>query len=562
MIRLYSTLDREALASRHVAALPLSQPAGCLSYPLCNGYAMNSTCTQRSTIPVAEVARLWTSPIPVAKLSRLRTSPIPVAEVARLWTSPIPVAELSRLRTSRIPVAEVARLWTSPGLSKIWRLRPHIFATVLIGSMLSMAAAHAQTPVEATAETASGQGVGTEKSLSQSAVRQALRELESDQLQIREAAELKLIGMGVAVLPHLPELTPRTGGELRVRLQRVRQTLQQTKISHDFEPSTITLEGKMRLADAIDHIMQQTQNSIRVDNREAADRLVELAVSNAPFWEVISSLMQKANLRVNPFGSTESELVLSPIVAEEHQAGAQYSTGPFRMDMTSVRSTLPFNSSIGGQLELSFTLTWEPRLKPIYMQVPMSAVRAELASGRTLVATNAQAAPEIPLDLGGCSTQIDILVQRPERSAVSLSQLSGEFSIAIPSQRHEYVFPNFSSGTRQAEKFGDVTVTLEGARRNGPVTEVRLYVDFGDSQGALDSFRGWIMSNEAYLLDATGQRIKSAGSTTYAITPNAAGIAYLFEVEGNAQDYRLVYESPSAISMQTVKYNLRDIELP
>lgn len=429
--------------------------------------------------------------------------------------------------------------------------------------MLSMAAARAQTPNEPEPDTASVEVASEGDSPIRSAIRQALRELESGQLQVRDAAEQKLIGMGVAVLPHLPKLTPRTGGELRVRLQRVRQTLQQAKIGQDFEPSTVTLEGKMRLADAIDHIAQQTQNSIRVENRESvADRPIELAVSNVPFWEVLSSVMQQANLRVNPFGSAESELVLSPVIAEEYQAGAHSSTGPFRMDMTSIRSTLPFNSSIDGQLELSVTLTWEPRLKPIYMQVPMSTVRAELANGKTLLATNPQAAPEIPLDLGGCSTQIDLQVERPERSAVHISQLSGEFSIAIPSQRHQYVFPEFSSGARHAEKFGDVTVTLEGARRNGPAYEVRLYVDFGDSQGALDSFRGWIMSNEAYLLDATHKRLDSVGSSTYAITPNAAGIAYLFEIEGNAQDYRLVYESPSAITMQTVQYHLRDIELP
>lgn len=441
-------------------------------------------------------------------------------------------------------------------------------ATVVLGSMLTVALAHAQAPIEPSiaepnSGLASAEIVGDDGLLSLATIRQTLRELESSQLQIREAAEQKLVEMGVAVLPHLPEVTPRTAGELRVRLQRVRQTLQQAKISNNFQPSTVTLEGKMRLADAIDQIIQQTQNPIRIENREAsAGRMIELAASKVPFWEVLSDVMQQADLRVNSFGSAESELVLSTSVTSEHHPSSLYFAGPFRMDMTSIRSTLPFNSPIDGQLELSFTLTWEPRLKPIYMQVPMGTVRAELTNGKTLIATNPQAASEIPLDLGGCSTQIDLSMERPERTAAKIAELSGEFSIAIPSQRHEYVFPMFSSGARRVEKFGDVTVTLEGARRNGPVYEVRLYIDFGDSHGALDSFRGWIMSNEAYLLDATGKRLENMGFNTYAITPNAAGIAYLFEIAGNAQDYRLVYESPAAISMQTVQYHLRDIELP
>lgn len=462
-----------------------------------------------------------------------------------------------------IVVVEVARLWTATGLSEALRLRLPTFVTAMVGLMLTVPAGHAQAPVDSNTEATSGEVASDGGSLSLATVRQTLRDLQSAQLQVRDAAEQKLIALGVAVLPHLPEVTSRTSGELRVRLQRVRQALQQARIEHDLQSSTVTLEGKLRLADAIDQIAQQTQNPIRIENREAiAEQTIELAARNSPFWEVVSSVMQQSNLRVNPFGSAESELVLSPDSASEQQQGPSYSTGPFRMDITSIRSTLPFNSPIGGQLELSFTLTWEPRLEPIYMQVPMGTVRAELDSGKTLLATNPQAAPEIPLDLGGCSTQIDLLIDRPERSAVKLSQLSGEFSIATPSQRHKYVFPKFSNGARRAEKFGDVTVTLEGSRRNGPVHEVRLYVDFGDSQGALDSFRSWIMTNKAYLLDANDTRIENVGSTTYAITPNATGIAYRFQVDGDVQDYRLVYESPAAITMQTVQYHFRDIELP
>ena len=398
-----------------------------------------------------------------------------------------------------------------------------------------------------------------------SALRKALRELDSSQLQIRDAAEQKLIAMGVAVLPHLPEVTARMAGEQRVRLLRVRQALQQAKIGHGFQASRVTLQGKMRLTDAVDQIVQQTRNPIRIENRHAvADRSVELELSDAPFWEALSSLMQQSDMRLNPFSSAEQELVLSPVMTPQGQPGASSYSGPFRIDMTAIRSTLPFNSSIGGQLELSCTLTWEPRLKPIYMQVPMSQVRAELASGATLGATNPQAAPEQPLDLGGCSTQIDLLVERPERAAAKIAKLTGELLIAVPSQRHRYVFTPFSGPARQSEKYGDVTVTLESARRSGATYEVRLYVDFADSHGALDSFRGWIMSNEAYLLDATGQRLDNVGARNYAVAPHAAGVAYLFDIDNNdgAQDYKLVYESPAAIAMQTVQYQLRDIELP
>jgi hypothetical protein len=395
-----------------------------------------------------------------------------------------------------------------------------------------------------------------------STIRSRLRELEAGELAVRDQAEKQIIAMGPAVLGYLPEVTARTSGELKVRLQRIRQALQQSNIENFFEASRITLHGKMKLTEAIDQIVQQTDNPIKLDRSVSqANTQVELAASNAPFWEVMMSLMSQAKLRINSYGTTENELVLT----SEGTATStipSFVTGPFHLDVLSVRSTLPFSSSLGGQLDLSFAVTWEPRLKPVFLQLPMASLSADYAGGQTLTATNPQAAPEIPLNLGGSTTQIDVQLQRPPRSVKQLDKLTGEFTIAVPSQRHQYVFKKFGNGVRQSEKFGDVTVTLEGARRNGAVYEMRLFVEFVDSQGALDSFRGWILSNEAYLRDARDTRILNVGLNTYAVTPNAVGIAYLFQINGNPDDYQLIYESPAAVSKQRVKYELRDIELP
>lgn len=395
------------------------------------------------------------------------------------------------------------------------------------------------------------------------AIRQALRELESNELQVRDQAEKALVAMGAAALPYLPEVTPRTSGELKVRLQRVRQALQRAKIGNQFEASTVTLNGKMSLSDTLEQISKQTDNPIQLDNMQTLAELpIELSAADTPFWEVMSSVMQQAKLRIQAYGTTENILVLAPSGSDTAHVGANFSQGPFRLDMTSVRSVLPFNSPMGGQLELSFTVTWEPRLKPVFMQLPMSSLRAELASGKMLAASNPQASPEVPLNAGGCTTQIDLMLERPDRSENKIVKLSGEFSIAVPSNRHEYVFEKFGNGARQTEKFGDVTVTLEGARRNGSVYELRVFVEFGDSQGALDSFRGWILSNEAYLRDASDRRTENVGLNTYAVTPNAVGIAYLFQINGDPNDYKLVYESPAAITTQKVEYELHDIDLP
>ena len=105
-------------------------------------------------------------------------------------------------------------------------------------------------------------------------------------------------------------------------------------------------------------------------------------------------------------------------------------------------------------------------------------------------------------------------------------------------------------------------MTLEGARKNGKVFEMRVLVEIGNDQGALDSFRGWILSNEAYLLDPKERRMENVGLQTYVVTGNSVGIAYLFQINDNPDAFQLIYESPGAITRQTVKYELQDIELP
>lgn len=396
--------------------------------------------------------------------------------------------------------------------------------------------------------------------ISLATVRQALRQLESEQAQQRDAAEKQLVELGPTVLPLLPQITPRTSGELKGRLQRIRQALQRVNIESFFEASTVTLSGSYTLTDALAQIEQQTQNEIELQSGAGGSSAnVQLAAEEQPFWSVMSEIMDQAKLRINPFGTTEGKLVLSPGAPASVQP---FFSGPFQVQAISVQSRRVFNSPLDGQLDLSIQLAWEPRLEPVFLEIPMATVKATTSDGGELAAANAQAVLEIPLNLGGCTTQIDLQLARPERSVAKIASLTGDLVVAVPGERHEYVFARFGNGARQTEKYGEVTVTLEGARRNGAVYEMRILASFGDAQGALESFRGWILSNQAYLLDANGKKMENVGLQTYAITPNAVGIAYLFQINADPDSYKLVYESPSTITKQTFSYELVDIELP
>ncbi len=394
-------------------------------------------------------------------------------------------------------------------------------------------------------------------------VRKLLKELDGKNLKERDAAEKKLIELGPSVVGFLPEIDANTSGEMKVRLQRIRQQFQNVEIESFFEFSKVTLSGKMPLPKAIESISEQTGNKIVLEGEDAFDAIeVEFNEVDAPFWTVMESLMSQSKLRINNFATSDG-LSLMPMGAAGNVAAPKsYSTGPFHIDVISVQSSLPFNSRIGGQLDLSLMVSWEPRLKPVFMQIPMTSLGAMSDDGMSLLSASPEAAPEVPLNNGGCSTQIDLQLQRPPRTATKLTKLSGELILAVPGEKHKYIFKKFGNGARQSEKFGDTTVTLEGARRNGKVFEMRLLVEIGNDQGALDSFRGWILSNEAYLLDPKDRRLENVGFQTYGITSNSVGVAYLFQVNGNPDEFQLIYESPGSIARQKVKYELENIELP
>ncbi|GIW97414.1 MAG: hypothetical protein KatS3mg111_0747 [Pirellulaceae bacterium] len=392
-------------------------------------------------------------------------------------------------------------------------------------------------------------------------VRRWIRQLEADTLAQRDAAEQELVKLGADILPLLPTVTERTSGELKIRLARIRQSLEAQRVAQFVRPSTVTLGEPMRLADALDAIAEQTGNQVRVEPSElATEVVVHLAGREVPFWEALHRIMEQVGLGVAPFVSSENELVLVRLPTEA-VSGKPWIGGALRIDPHSMQCQINYRSSLAGQCVVGLLLSWEPRLQPLYAQLPMGRISATVGED-TIGSIMPAAVPEVPLNVGGCTAQLEFPLERPPRSALQLDRLTGELILAIPSEKHEYTFRKFSDGTRQVQRYGDVTVVLEGARRNGPVWEVQLRVEFGDPQGALESFRGWILSNKAYLRDDEGHRINDVGFQTYGMTSNSVGIAYLFQINADPDDYELIYESPAGIVRHTVQFELKELPLP
>ena len=134
-------------------------------------------------------------------------------------------------------------------------------------------------------------------------------------------------------------------------------------------------------------------------------------------------------------------------------------------------------------------------------------------------------------------------------------------SAMIPGRRETFKFTNLEGSRGVQQKRAGVTVTFERLRKNLQLYEVRMRVQFEEAANALESHRGWIYNNPAYLLDASGKKIMPATFETTRQEFDEVGMAYLFDLE-NPQRHAFVYETPAAILRMPVEFSIEEIALP
>ena len=149
-------------------------------------------------------------------------------------------------------------------------------------------------------------------------VRRLVRQLDSPQLAEREAAEAELLRRGPAILDLLPQPGPRVSAEVRQRLGRIRQKLQQQAAEAAARSSTITLQADaMPLSNVLAAFQRQSGNKI-ADCREkfgqpAADPKLKVRFDKTPFWLALDRLLDQAGLTVYPFSEQAAiDVVVAP----------------------------------------------------------------------------------------------------------------------------------------------------------------------------------------------------------------------------------------------------------
>jgi hypothetical protein len=181
--------------------------------------------------------------------------------------------------------------------------------------------------------------------------------------------------------------------------------------------------------------------------------------------------------------------------------------------------------------------------------------------------SNPEAEPETIVRPGATASELDILFQLPPREAKHLSLIAGQITAIVPGPLEEFRFtelPIVAGGKRPRgvpQTQGGTTVTLDSLRPNADLWELNLRIKFEAPSAALESHRGWMLNNEALMIDPQGKEIHSFG-IEQTLQAEEIGLKYLFELPDGAEKMTFVYRTPLVVLELPIKYEFKDLPLP
>lgn len=431
----------------------------------------------------------------------------------------------------------------------------------------------ADTPAKKTPSPAEAEAAAKTEELT-TKVRALVKQLDANQQAQRDAAEKELVALGSDVLPLLPAVNNRTPAEVRNRLARVRAALLKIAVEAATKPATVTLEGEMLTSEAFKKITEQTGNKF-VDYRERfgqeeekqdlKDPKIKLSLDKVTFWKAVDTVLDAAEFSLYDYDEESDALAFTAREANAiKRLGGAYYGGLFRLEPSRIEAVRNLKNTSSRSLRLTVDVAWEPRVRPIVLQQPLADVTAVDEKGNSLTFDSTQGTPEVSVEGTNGGVELDFPLNAPDRSVKQIASLKGKLVATVLGRVETFEFADLDKVKKAEEERGGVTVAIDEARRNNDIFDVSIRVQFDKAANALESHRGWILTNECYLVDPKGNRIDQAGIEAELQDVNEVGLSYKFDL-GDVKSlagYKFVYKTPAAIIRIPVEFELTGIDLP
>jgi hypothetical protein len=268
-------------------------------------------------------------------------------------------------------------------------------------------------------------------------------------------------------------------------------------------------------------------------------------------------------LTVYPFGGENAVAITEKTLPQRpRQQGACYA-GPFRIEAVSVTARRDLRMPAEQLLQVTLEVSWEPRLSPIALKQTLDeTMKVVDEDGNPLELDSVGAELEAPITAGATAIQLNLPLVLPARDVKRIASLKGRLTALLPGRIESFRFTDLVEAKNDPKRIAEATVTVDQVTKVDGFWAVAMRIRYDSAAGALESYRGWILGNEAYLEDPKGQRIENAGSELTMREQNAVGITYFFELAGPPGQHAFVYKSPGMILAKQFDYQIKDVPLP
>ena len=399
-----------------------------------------------------------------------------------------------------------------------------------------------------------------ERDVLQEKVAKLATDLDSAKQADRDRAEAELIAMGPSVIEFLPPIGVDAPAEWKMRIERLRDSLEQLEMQEFTLPSTVTLAGSMSGREALTKIAAETGNTINLGETANLDREILTDFDGTPFWEAFDEVLDQLELTV--LGGDGETMQLAPRAASAplRIAAAGYS-GVFRIEPLTVQKTYQLQDPAKSTLQVQVLLSWEPRLAPVFVKFPMEAMELICDDGQVLqTKMNPDETEFVPA--GGSQLQIALDFVLPDRKAKKIVRWNGKVFVSIPGKPATLEFDDLMKEGKKTASVGKLKVVLEKARKNRDIYEVLVGISLNAPDQSAEAFRGWTNTHEAFLMDKNNKRVENVGWSTTRMNDKEIGLSYLFDVEKGLEGCKFMIRAPGNVVDQTVEFALEDVPLP
>lgn len=381
--------------------------------------------------------------------------------------------------------------------------------------------------------------------------------LDASQLAKRQQAERDLIELGPEALDFIPEVDNRFSAEAKLRLRRVRKSLQEARAKAEAEAKAFRLGAINTLDEAFTRISDLS--GVQFARPNVPNRPLVLNLGTQSFWPTLDSVLDAAELDVNFYIGDPGELGITPrSEGRQSRTDSAAYAGVYRLETLSTSARRDYRNPRLNGLSVTAEIAWEPRLTPIGLNIPLEQVTATLEDGQTLKPDVGQ------IDVSAGSTlpvsEFTIPFPLPTGAPRKIESLSGVIRSMLPGAKEHFQVD--LAKKHEPETVGSVTFWVEDVRVNGSLHEVRVEVVFEDPGKAFESHRQWIFENPAYVTTADGTKLEHLGLQTYRQTSDRVGIGYLYDLSENVDGRTFHYETPVSVISNEVTFVMKDIALP